>query len=95
MSNTIHAEAIASALRDVIDAAGAHEIVWDAPIGHYLSGGAGASAALAATLNRSRPFRDYDLALGPEDLADAETLRGVLSAIIRWFQTHGWRVVAR
>lgn len=92
MSNTIRAQAIASLLRDVIDPIGAHQIAWDAPVAHYLSGGGGALAALAAKLNSSEPFQVYDLALGPEDLAEVVSMGDVLSAIIRWFQEHDWRV---
>ena len=92
MSDTIQATAIAALLGEVIDPDGSHQIAWDDPIGRYLSGGAGALAALAAKLNRSQEFQGYGLALGPQDLAEVETLRDVLSAIIRWFQESGWVV---
>ena len=87
------AGAIASLLRSVIDPTGSHQIAWDAPIDRYLVGGGGVLEAFAADINESQQFRGYGLSLGPEDLADAEIMRDVLAAIIRWFQEHGWQVV--
>ena len=93
MSKTIRAGTIASSLRSVVDPSGSHQIEWGAPVERYLTGGGGALAAFASHLNRSAEFSGYQLALGPEDLADAETMQDVLSAIIAWFQDHGWQVV--
>lgn len=93
MSRTIRIGTIASSLRSVVDPSGSHQIEWDAPVERYLSGGSGALAAFAGHLNRSPHFSGYALALGPEDLADAETMRDVLGAIVAWFQDQGWQVV--
>jgi hypothetical protein len=89
---SIRAETVASLLRNVLDPENELTIEWEAKVGDYILGGAGALAAFADVLNRSPQFSGFGLALGPHDMAAVAIVRDLLIVLIGWFQGNGWTV---